>query len=131
LTRREQQVLKKVMLGLSNKVIAAELLLQEGTVKSHVKSILRKLGVVSRTQAGMLAQRRGLVVEDGAWPRRSRTSGANAPGLHSTRTSPDLAQPSLRRDADILGSQHFGSVPLYGRCGRDLHLRGDDAQRRR
>ena len=64
LTSREGQVLRQLMLGLSNKAIAGNLALSEGTVKTHVKSILNKLGARSRTGAAAIAQRRGLFVED-------------------------------------------------------------------
>jgi DNA-binding NarL/FixJ family response regulator len=43
LTRREEEVLGQVMLGLSNKAIALKLTMALETVKTHVKSILRKL----------------------------------------------------------------------------------------
>lgn len=61
LTPRERGVLEQLMHGLSNKVIAKKLNLCEGTVKSHVKSILRKLDAGSRTAAVITAQRRGLL----------------------------------------------------------------------
>jgi DNA-binding NarL/FixJ family response regulator len=51
LTPREGQVLRQLMMGLSNKSIASELALAEGTVKTHVKSILVKLDARSRTGA--------------------------------------------------------------------------------
>jgi DNA-binding NarL/FixJ family response regulator len=44
LTKREEEVLGQVMLGLSNKAIAFKLTVALGTVKTHVKSILGKLG---------------------------------------------------------------------------------------
>jgi DNA-binding NarL/FixJ family response regulator len=61
LTRREQDILGQIALGLSNKEIGLRQGVTEGTVKTHVKSILAKLNVVSRTQAALVAQRRGLV----------------------------------------------------------------------
>lgn len=50
LTRKELTVLKYLNQGLANKVIAYELHISETTVKSHVSSILRKLGASSRVQ---------------------------------------------------------------------------------
>lgn len=50
LTRKELTVLKYLNQGLANKVIAYELHISETTVKSHVSSILRKLGATSRVQ---------------------------------------------------------------------------------
>lgn len=61
LSNRELEVLALMSKGLSNKEIAAELKLVEGTVKLHVSSILSKLGVIDRTQAILAAVKRGLV----------------------------------------------------------------------
>jgi NarL family two-component system response regulator LiaR len=61
LTDREVEVLKLLARGKANKQIADELFVEEKTVKSHVSSILRKLGVSSRTQAALHAVRTGLV----------------------------------------------------------------------
>ena len=64
LTDRELTVLHHVTLGLSNKQIARHLAMSEGTVKTHVKNILRKLDASSRTQAVAIARRRGLIQDD-------------------------------------------------------------------
>ena len=61
LTERETDVLRLLALGRANKEIALELEIGEKTVKTHVSSILRKLGVPSRTQAALYAVRIGLV----------------------------------------------------------------------
>jgi DNA-binding NarL/FixJ family response regulator len=61
LTRRETEVLQLLCLGLDNKSIALRLAMALGTVKTHVKAILDKLGATSRTQAVAAAHRRGLV----------------------------------------------------------------------
>src|SRR5918911_1527362 len=61
LTERETEVLKLLALGKANKQIARELFVGEKTVKTHVSSILTKLGVQSRTQAALHAVRIGLV----------------------------------------------------------------------
>jgi NarL family two-component system response regulator LiaR len=61
LTVREREVLALVARGLPNKLIARELGIAEKTVKTHVSSILAKLGVTDRTQAALLAVRRGWV----------------------------------------------------------------------
>ena len=61
LTRRETEVLQLLCLGLDNKSIALRLTMALGTVKTHVKAILEKLDVSSRTQAVATAHRRGLV----------------------------------------------------------------------
>jgi DNA-binding NarL/FixJ family response regulator len=64
LTRREGDILRQMMLGLSNKRIAIELSVAVGTVKTHVKSILGKLDAASRTEAVAIAQRRGILREE-------------------------------------------------------------------
>ena len=61
LSPREMEVLKAVAVGKSNKEIGAQLFISEGTVKTHVESLLQKLGVATRTCAVKAAVRRGLV----------------------------------------------------------------------
>jgi two-component system NarL family response regulator len=61
LTGRELNVLELLARGKSNKEIGANLYISETTVKSHVRSIFRKLNVLSRTEAITVASRRGLV----------------------------------------------------------------------
>lgn len=61
LTAREIEVLELLANGLSNKLIARQMDLTVGTIKSHVGAILGKLGSTSRTQAVIVAASRGLV----------------------------------------------------------------------
>ncbi len=61
LTPREMDVLEQIVAGKSNKEIADELGVSEATVKTHINSLLGKLGVTDRTQAATAAIRRGLV----------------------------------------------------------------------
>ncbi len=60
LTQRESEVLAYLVAGLSNRAIAAKLVLGEETVKSHVRSIYRKLEVGDRTGAVATALREGI-----------------------------------------------------------------------
>jgi two-component system NarL family response regulator len=62
LSQRETQVLQHLARGRSNKEIGQTLFISEGTVKHHVKSILRKLSAVGRTEAMAIAARRGLIL---------------------------------------------------------------------
>ena len=61
LTNREMEVLRLLAVGLSNKEIATELELTEGTVKIHVNHLLQKLRASTRTEATSIALKRGLI----------------------------------------------------------------------
>ena len=61
LSRRESQVLTLLADGLSNRLIASELVLGEETVKTHLRNIYRKLEVKDRAQAVAVAIRQGIV----------------------------------------------------------------------
>ena len=61
LTGRELEVLEQIVRGKSNRDIAAAFGISEATVKSHINSILSKLGVADRTQAATTALQRGIV----------------------------------------------------------------------
>jgi DNA-binding CsgD family transcriptional regulator len=69
LSERELEILRLVASGLSNKEIAAQLVLSPNTVKVHLRNIFGKIGVQSRTEATMVAVRQGWV---------SVPTGANA-----------------------------------------------------
>ena len=61
LSTREQQILAHLATGMSNKLIARVAGIGVGTVKFHINNILAKLDAVSRTEAVMVASRRGIV----------------------------------------------------------------------
>jgi DNA-binding NarL/FixJ family response regulator len=61
LSQREIEVLRLVARGASNKEIAAELVIAEGTVKNHLTNILAKIDAADRTEAAMKARALGLI----------------------------------------------------------------------
>ena len=61
LTSREYEIVKHIVLGLSNKEIAQQLGITEGTVKWHINLILGRMGVSDRTQIAIAAVTRGIV----------------------------------------------------------------------
>ncbi len=61
LTAREMNVLERIVAGRANKEISTDLSISEATVKTHINSLLGKLGVADRTQAATVAIQRGLV----------------------------------------------------------------------
>jgi two-component system, NarL family, response regulator LiaR len=63
LTQREVEVLGLIARGMSNREIAAQLVLSEKTVKTHVSSLLSKLNLEARTQLAIYAIKHGLVSE--------------------------------------------------------------------
>ncbi len=90
LTEREGQVLTLLTDGLCNKHIASRLDISVGTVKAHLRSAFDKLGVHSRTEAILIAERRGMLRQ----PRPSRIPAALAqaapapPQLYFYRSGP-------------------------------------------
>lgn len=64
LSEREEQILKALVKGHSNKTIARMCVVTEATIKVHMKSILRKMQVANRTQAAIRALEHGYFAED-------------------------------------------------------------------
>ena len=89
LTERERQVLRLVAAGKANKDIAAELCISERTARTHVSSILTKLGMTSRTQAALWAVREGLGQPPGSPANRRQQSN----DVHEETYSPCLRHP--------------------------------------
>lgn len=61
ISNREQEVLHLLVRGRSNKEIGAQLFISQETVKSHLKTLFAKLGVRDRTEAAIIAVRRGII----------------------------------------------------------------------
>lgn len=81
---RELQILRCLISGQSNKLIARQLFITEATVKAHVKTVLRKLRVANRTQAAIWAITRGLGEEEVAHIRPAPV----APAVASLQSAP-------------------------------------------
>lgn len=62
LTERQQDIFRLILAGCSNKEIARELGVLEGTVKVHVRAVMQKLGAKNRTQVAVAAARSGLTL---------------------------------------------------------------------
>ena len=65
LTAREVDVLRLVARGLSNKAIAADLVISPKTAGNHIEHIYTKIGTSSRAAACLFAMRNGLLPEEG------------------------------------------------------------------
>jgi two-component system nitrate/nitrite response regulator NarL len=74
LSRREMLILRMLMQGASNKVIARSLVITESTVKVHMKAILRKLRLQNRTQAAIWARNH---VNEADWNNRAGAGSAH------------------------------------------------------
>jgi DNA-binding NarL/FixJ family response regulator len=66
LSPREREILQMVGRGMPNKVIAARLEISEKTVKAHLTSVFRAIGVTDRTQAALWAEKHGIVEGPGS-----------------------------------------------------------------
>jgi len=92
LTPREREVLALVTQGRTNRVIAAELAISAGTVRSYLSEVLAKLGAANRTEAAMIGIQRGMV----PLPPDRAAPGRGAPGRAApNRRAPDRGAPDL------------------------------------
>ncbi|MBP7336626.1 response regulator transcription factor [Niveispirillum sp.] len=81
LSQRETQILRCLIDGDSNKIIASGLGITEATVKVHLKSLLRKINAVNRTQAAIWAMNNGIGQADGA--QAANSDGPETAGVAS------------------------------------------------
>jgi DNA-binding NarL/FixJ family response regulator len=100
LSSQQLRILMMIVEGKLNKQIAGELDVAEQTVKVHVSTILRKLGVVSRTHAAVLAER--LATGGDQYPSAQVQAAQPAGGAHKPRPQPGGAakRSSLSRKLD-------------------------------
>ena len=98
LTEREQEILKLLATGTSNKDIANRLFISSNTVKVHLRNIFAKIGAASRTEAAMYAVQIGLV----------RSPAVSDQGL----VTPSPAEDDLTIGQSISADTHSRSVPL-------------------
>jgi DNA-binding NarL/FixJ family response regulator len=95
LSSRQSEIMVMLAEGKSNKEIARQLKVLEGTVKLHVKGILRKLGVKNRTEAVLVAARAGYLSRGVGAPTESLRPGIN--GTAAEAPAPSPVSPSRAR----------------------------------
>ncbi len=99
LTEREQEILRMVSTGITNREIAFQLSISINTVKVHLRNVFTKLGAESRTEATMIAVREGWVVVDGV----EETPQDDAQVTVSGEIRPEPPLPWFKRVALIAG----------------------------
>lgn len=116
LTMREADILQQLLKGWTNKEIATALQLSEQTVKEHIKHLLAKTGINTRTGIVMKAVLCGLQYETSVWPSESSEFGCvSSPSQIVSRPhSPHNEEPS--RNGRPRGSEN---IPLLARDGND------------
>jgi DNA-binding CsgD family transcriptional regulator/N-acetylneuraminic acid mutarotase len=102
LSDREQEILRMVATGITNREIAYRLSISVNTVKVHLRNVFTKLGAESRTEATMIAVREGWVVVEGAEEAPQGDAQVAAPG-EVTPVTPGPPLPWFKRLALIAG----------------------------
>lgn len=95
LTVRQQEVLDLLCQGRSNKLIGRQLCMTEATVKVHVRQIMRKLGVLNRTQAALLCA-------SGFGPASANGARIIQRNVSEPASDPRWSSPNPFRQADLL-----------------------------
>jgi two-component system, NarL family, nitrate/nitrite response regulator NarL len=101
-SKREQTILDLLTQGASNKNIARQLNITEATVKAHMKSLLRKLGVSNRTQAALWAMA----------VRANDQSKPQPPISSSTAGNPDRISETIPKDEAYPGREGLRNLPV-------------------
>jgi two-component system nitrate/nitrite response regulator NarL len=114
LSTRERCILRYLVEGCSNKLIARQIDIAEATVKVHVKAILRKIRVSNRTQAAIWAANNGSLVWDASAD--SPSNGNNGYAAIGSRGS-YLFDPV----ADVNGAKLDGALKLSAPCENKNH----------
>ena len=115
LTPRETDVLRLAAQGLANKVIAARLQVELGTIKCHMRGILEKLGASNRTEAVVIAHERGLLALAPV-PVPVPVPFLACPGVQSSSASPACFRVAAPSVANGVGSEQapLRSKPVWG-----------------
>lgn len=114
LTRREREVVLLIAQGLNNEEIAERLTIEDDTVKKHLKSLFKKLGVHNRTHAALAALRMGLISLDEIEPPEMRRTESFIP--HRQQLACLIAR-GLNCD-EIAASLHRSRNTIKGRTAR-------------
>ena len=100
LTARQLEVLALLAEGLPNKLICRRLHISTGTVKTHISSILRAMGVSSRLQAVLCARRHGLLSDGAMQPNRTLRARTRPTGATHREVSGRSERISTKRDEE-------------------------------
>lgn len=126
-TERETEVLRLLAIGHCNKSIALKLDIAVGTVKSHVKAILQKLDVATRTEAAAVADRRGLLalqLESDEHPTKKKSNWKPLVARHALTVS----GPLLGQSAGLIQAAKYVEAKS-GKCSSQISSRSSNRGR--